>query len=171
MIMNYHNIEKNSMLNGQGVRHILWVAGCPHACKSCHNPQTWDFNGGIPYDNQAHAELLECLSDEFIDGLTLSGGECLAPKNAEEIYRIISDVKFHFPNLNIWIYSGYTFEEAITNEQQKRVLEMCDVLVDGKFEIDKFDKYLQWKGSSNQRIIDVQESLAKGEVVLHELNN
>lgn len=169
--MNYHNIEKNSMLNGEGVRHILWVSGCEHKCPSCHNPQTWNYKSGIPYDKEAHIELLECLSDQFIDGLTLSGGECLAPQNVEEMYSIVSDIKFHYPDLNIWIYSGFTFEQIIKNEKQLKVLKMCNVLVDGKFEVDKFDKYLHWKGSSNQRVIDIQQSLTKGEVVLHELNN
>lgn len=165
--MNYHNIEKYSTLNGSGVRNILWVSGCPHGCKKCHNPQTWNPNGGVPYTETDHQELIESLSDKYIDGLTLSGGECLAPYNVESVYQIVQDVKKHYPNINIWIYSGYLFEDIIHNEKQLKVLQMCDVLVDGKFEIDKFDKALHWCGSSNQRVIDINQTLEKGEVVLY----
>ena len=165
--MNYHNIEKYSTLNGVGVRNILWVSGCSHACSKCHNPQTWNPNSGLEYDEMAHKELLDCLSDEFIDGLTLSGGECLAPYNLDKIYEIVKDLKSHYPKLNIWIYSGYTFEQILNNSKQLKVLKMCDVLVDGKFENDKFDKSLHCKGSSNQRVIKIKESLEQNQVVLY----
>lgn len=165
--MNYHNIEKYSTLNGEGIRNILWVSGCPHACPKCHNPQTWNPHNGITYDEMAHQELVTSLKDEFVDGLTLSGGECLAPYNVESIYNIVKELKEIYPHLNIWIYSGYLFEQILANEKQRQVLSMCDVLVDGKFEIAKFDKSLEWRGSSNQRVIDIKKSLELDEIVLY----
>ena len=167
--MNYHNIEKHSTLNGAGCRTVLWVSGCEHYCKKCQNPQTWSYGGGVEYDDVAHQELLLSLQDKYCDGLTLSGGDVMSPKNLEPVYNIMLDIKANMPNLNVWIYTGYKYEDIINCDAKLKLLELCDVLVDGKFEIDKFDKSLKWCGSSNQRIIDIKQSLLNDEIVLYDL--
>jgi anaerobic ribonucleoside-triphosphate reductase activating protein len=151
------------MLNGDGLRTVLWVAGCNHKCKGCHNPITWDIKGGIPFDSNAKAELFEKLSKDWIAGVTFSGGDPLHPQNRDEIGELIHEVHEKFPNKTIWLYTGYLFEEV----KHLEYISLVDVLVDGEF-IKKFlDSKLHWCGSSNQRIIDVKKSLEIGKIVLH----
>lgn len=166
--MNYHNITTDDMLNGDGLRTVLWVSGCSLRCKNCHNSQTHDFNSGIPFDDNAMTELLEELNKPYISGLTLSGGHPLEPQNADEILKIVKRVKMVFPHKNIWIYSGYIWEDIITNPKLAEIMKYCDILVDGKY-IDKLrDVTLAFRGSSNQRIINIQKSIAANKVVLWE---
>lgn len=162
--MRYHNITKDDMLNGEGLRAVLWVAGCNHNCKECHNPITWDIRGGIPFDEAAKQELFEELEKPYISGVTLSGGDPLHPENREDIGKLMDEISERFPNKTIWLYTGYTWEQISSLPYIKK----ADVVVDGEFVIALKDPKLHWKGSSNQRVIDVQRSLLLGEVVLHD---
>ena len=161
--MRYHNITKDDMLNGDGLRVVLWVAGCSHHCKGCQNPQTWDPEGGIPYDTQAEEELFSLLERDYISGLTISGGDPLFEDNREEILRIVKKLKKTFPDKSVWIYTGYSYEDV----KDLEVLELIDVLVDGRFILEERDITLPWKGSANQRVIDVKKTRELGQIVLH----
>ena len=160
--MRYHNITTDDMLNGDGLRTVLWVAGCPHRCQGCHNPITWDIEGGIPFDEAAEQELFEKLGADHISGITFSGGDPLHPANRDEIARLAKKVKEQHPEKTIWLYTGYNWEDICELE----AVAYADVLVDGRFEKNLFDAKLHWKGSSNQRVIDVQETLSHGKIVL-----
>lgn len=160
--MRYHNITTDDMLNGDGLRTVLWVSGCPHRCQGCHNPITWDIDGGIPFDEAAEKELFEKLSADYISGITFSGGDPLHPQNREEVARLAKRVRAEFPEKTIWLYTGYNWEEISDLE----AVILSDVLVDGRFEKNLFDAKLHWKGSSNQRVIDVKETLEHGKIVL-----
>lgn len=162
--MNYHNITKADMLNGEGVRVVLWVAGCNHHCHKCQNPETWDVNGGIPFDSDAINEILTELQKPWCDGLTLSGGDPLHPNNRQTVKELCSIVKANFPNKTIWCYTGYEWDEI----KNLSILRKIDVLIDGKFDIMKADINYPWAGSTNQRVIDVPKSLAERSVILYE---
>lgn len=161
--MRYHNITKDDMLNGEGLRTVLWVAGCNHNCKECHNPVTWDIRGGIPFDEAAKEELFQAIDKPYISGLTLSGGDPLHPDNREGISQLIGEFCDRFPNKSIWLYTGYQWS-AISHLS---CIKKVDVVVDGEFILSLHDPELPWVGSSNQRVIDVQHSLFTGSVVLH----
>lgn len=161
--MRYHNITKDDMLNGEGLRAVLWVSGCNHNCKDCHNPVTWDIRGGIPFDGEAKAELFAILEQPHISGLTLSGGDPLHPENRKDIAKLIEEVGDRFPNKTIWLYTGFKWEKI----SDLPCLRNVDVVVDGEFVVALKDSKLHWKGSSNQRVIDVQRSLLLGDVVLY----
>ena len=164
--MNYEKIDKCSVSNGVGVRTVLWVSGCDIRCRNCHNPQTWDFDSGIPFTEEAMQELLYDLSKPYIKGLTLSGGHPLDPHNAPKVLEIVKRVKMVFPNKDIWIYSGYVWEDIIKDDILKEILKRTDVLVDGAYIDELRDISLPFRGSSNQRIINVQESLNQNKVIL-----
>ena len=166
--MNYEKIDKCSVSNGVGVRTVLWVSGCDIHCRNCHNQQTWDFNSGIPFTENTMQELLYDLSKPYIKGLTLSGGHPLDPHNAPKVLEIVKRVKMVFPNKDIWIYSGYVWEDIIKNETLREILKYTDVLVDGAYIDELRDISLPFRGSSNQRIIDVEKSLAENKVILWE---
>lgn len=161
--MRYHNITKDDMLNGDGLRVVLWVAGCSHHCEGCHNPITWDENGGIEFDKEAKYELFDVLRRPYISGITFSGGDPLFCGSRAEIAELIREIRDEFPSKTQWLYTGYVWEEI----KDLDFVSMLDVVVDGRFEQDKFDPKLHWKGSSNQRVIDVKKSLKQNEVVLH----
>ena len=162
--MNYHNITKDDMLNGEGLRVVLWVSGCTHHCEGCQNPITWDLAGGIPFDEAAEKELFEALDKPHIAGITFSGGDPLHPFNREEICRLAKKVKEEFPEKTVWSYTGFHWEDV----QNEPLMKYIDVLLDGRFVKELNDNNLHWVGSSNQRIIDVQKSLKSGQVVLYE---
>lgn len=162
--MKFHNITKDDMLNGEGLRVVLWVSGCDHQCPGCHNPVTWDFNEGIVFDEKALKELYSELEKDYISGITFSGGDPLHPKNREEIGQISMWIKKKFPDKSIWIYTGYLWEEI----RDFCFLKNVDVIVDGKYIEQQKDAKIHWRGSSNQRIIDVSRSLAEKNVVLLE---
>ena len=153
--MNYHNITKQDMLNGEGLRVVLWVAGCNHRCPGCHNPMTWDENGGLPFDSQAEEELFEALSQPFIDGITFSGGDPLFPSNREEVTRLIKKCRAEYPEKTIWLYTGYLWEEV----KDLECIPYVDVVAEGEFKQELFDANIEWVGSSNQRVIRVKEAL------------
>lgn len=160
--MRYHNITTDDMLNGDGLRTVLWVAGCDHHCEGCHNPETWDIDGGIPFDAEAEDELFEKLAPDHISGLTFSGGDPLHPKNRGEVTRLARKFKEKFPDKTIWLYTGYRYEEIMDLE----IVALSDVIVDGEFIKAQFDAKLHWKGSANQRVIDVRETARLKKIVL-----
>lgn len=160
--MRYHNITTDDMLNGDGLRTVLWVAGCSHNCEGCQNPITWDINGGIPFDEAAENELFEKLAPDYISGLTFSGGDPLHKENRAEITRLAKKSRELFPKKNIWLYTGYVFDEI----KELEILQYIDVIVDGRFKKELLDEKLHWKGSANQRVIDVPETLKVGRIVL-----
>ena len=164
--MNYHNIKTDDMLNGDGLRVTCWVSGCNMGCFNCYNPQTWDFNSGIPFTDDTMQEILYDLSKSYIKGLTLSGGHPFDPHNAPEVLKIVKRVKMVFPNKDIWIYSGYVWEDIIKNETLREIMKYTDVLVDGAYIDELRDISLPFRGSSNQRIIDVKKTLDSNEVIL-----
>lgn len=164
--MNYHNIKTDDMLNGDGLRVTCWVSGCSIRCFNCYNPQTWDFNSGIPFTENTMQEILYDLSKPYIKGFTLSGGHPLDPINAPEVLKIVKRVKMVFANKDIWIYTGYVWEDIIKDDILKEILKRTDVLVDGAYIDELRDISLPFRGSSNQRIIDVQESLKQNQVIL-----
>lgn len=149
------------MLNGDGLRTVLWVAGCDHRCEGCHNPVTWDIDGGIPFDEEAERELFEKLSPDYISGLTFSGGDPLHPKNRGEVTRLAKKFREMFPDKTIWLYTGYRYEEI----EDLEIVPLVDIIVDGEFIQAQFDAKLHWKGSANQRVIDVRETQRKKDIV------
>lgn len=160
--MRYHNITTDDMLNGDGLRTVLWVAGCTHRCKDCQNPITWDIDGGIPFDEAAERELFEKLAPRHISGVTFSGGDPLHPQNRGEVTRLAKKFRELFPDKTVWLYTGYVFEEIRGLE----TVQYCDVIVDGEFISAQLDPKLHWKGSANQRVIDVCETMRLNKIVL-----
>ena len=146
--MRYHNITKDDMLNGDGLRAVLWVAGCCHGCKECQNPITWDINGGIPFDEAAKEELFTELRKSYVSGVTLSGGDPLHPQNRKEIGELICEIKEKFPTKTIWIYTGFLWEEV----RDLPYVRKADVLVDGRFIVEQKDLTLHWKRSEERRV-------------------
>ena len=165
--MNYEKIDKCSVSNGLGVRTVLWISGCNIHCKNCHNQSTWDFNSGIPFTDDTMQEILYDLSKPYIKGLTLSGGHPLDPHNAPKVLEIVKRVKMVFPNKDIWIYTGYVWEDIIKDDTLKEILKRTDVLVDGAYIDELRDISLPWAGSKNQRVIDIKNTLAESKVVLY----
>ncbi len=153
--MRYHNITKDDMLNGDGLRVVLWVSGCSHCCKGCQNPITWDVNGGLLFDDDAKQEIFEQLDKPYISGITFSGGDPLHSANRMDVRTLMCEIKEKYPNKTIWLYTGDVWE----NVMHYPMMRYVDVLIDGEFMIEKRDVKLMWKGSSNQRVIDVQKSL------------
>ena len=162
--MNYINITKNDIANGPGVRCVLWVAGCDLRCTNCQNPSAWDFNLGKSFDADAKEELFRALNKPYIQGLTISGGHPLAPKNFDTVLNLVREIKEKFSDKDIWLYTGYTYEE-LYYKGISRILLYIDVLVDGPYIEEQRDISLQWRGSKNQRVISVPETLKQGKVI------
>lgn len=165
--MNYAVIKKTDIANGPGVRVSLFVSGCRRHCKGCFNSETWDFNYGNLFGKSTMNEILEALDKEYIEGFSILGGEPFENENRETVYNVIRTVKEKFPQKTIWCYSGFCFEELA--ESSRNILELVDVLVDGAFVEEKKNLRLKFRGSENQRIIDVKKSLEKGETVEFEI--
>jgi anaerobic ribonucleoside-triphosphate reductase activating protein len=178
--MHYHKIEKHSVANGTGIRVVLWCSGCRLYCKNCQNPSTWSFQSGQPFDENAKQELFEALDKSYIQGITFSGGHPLEPENVETVLNLIKEIKEKFPTKDIWLYTGY--ELSICNFTSKvrgigehdnhhnimqEILSLCNVVIDGKFIEELKDLTLKWRGSSNQRVIDVKKSLESNNIVLY----
>ncbi len=164
--MRYHNITKDDMLNGDGLRVVLWVSGCSHCCKECQNPVTWDPAGGLLFDEKAKQEIFEQLDKPYISGITFSGGDPLHAANRLDVMNLVREIKEKYPDKTIWMYTGDIWE----NVMHYAMMQDIDVLVDGEFQIDKKDNKLLWKGSSNQRVIDVKATLKQPDLrvpVLH----
>lgn len=185
--MNYHNITYPDMNNGDGLRVVLWLSGCNHHCFNCQNHQTWDINSGIPFDESAKEELFRELDKDYISGLTLSGGDPLHEANLDGVLDLVNEIRLSLPNKSIWIYSGYTWESIMNYEssetddfdyieesyidglyeKRKQIISQCTVMVDGRYIDSQRDITLKWRGSSNQRVIDIKKSLDNKKIVLY----
>lgn len=170
--MNYGTIKNCDIANGTGVRVSLFVSGCTHHCKDCFNPETWNFNYGTPYTKDTENYIIELLKPDYIKGLTLLGGEPMEESNQAELVNLLRRVKSELPQKNIWCYSGYTFDTDLIQggkahfQYTDEILSYIDVLVDGEFKTDLKNLNLKFRGSSNQRVIDVKESLKNNKIVL-----
>lgn len=164
--MRYHNITKDDMLNGDGLRVVLWVAGCNHCCENCQNPITWDPDGGLLFDEAAKQEIFDQLDKSYISGITFSGGDPLHPANRLDVRNLMAEIREKYPAKTIWLYTGDSWEDI----REYPLMQYVDVLVDGEFIEAEKDVKLLWKGSQNQRVIDVQASLKEQDpdkIVLH----
>ncbi len=172
--MKYHNITKADMLNGEGLRVVLWTSGCAHHCQACHNAITWNKDNGLDFDEVAKKEIFDELEKDWCSGLTLSGGDPLFLGSREEISRLVMEVKEKFPNKTIWCYTGYTWETLMEQSKNdtnlKNILDNIDVLLDGKFILRLALEKLHYVGSSNQCIIDVKKSLEEDKKIMY-INN
>ena len=170
--MNYGEIKKCDIANGIGIRISLFVSGCTHHCKNCFNPETWDFSFGNEFTHDVEDSIIKELSPSYITGLTVLGGEPFEPANQQALLPFLKRVKRLLPNKTIWIYTGYKLDEELLSPSRARceytdeILSLIDVLVDGEFIEELKDITLRFRGSSNQRIIDVPETLKKGEIVI-----
>lgn len=162
--MNYQAITYPDINNGLGLRVTLWLSGCDHRCKGCQNPQTWDKNSGALFNSTVKIRLFDILSLNYISGLTISGGDGLYKDNLNEVYDLLSEIRMNFGNSkNIWLYTGYVWEEIIKNDDMMVIVKMCDVIVDGKY-IEEQRSLSKFKGSLNQRIIDVKNTIANSHI-------
>jgi len=168
-------IRTDDMLNGNGLRVVLFCTACDHYCKNCHNQETWQAINGIPFDENATNLIYQELEKDYIDGITLSGGDPLNVNNLDDILTLCKEVKAKYPNKTIWLYSGYSWSyifdcvntvDVFNNQKRQQILQYCDVLVDGKFIEELADVKYPWAGSTNQRVIDIKKSLAQNKVVL-----
>lgn len=175
--MNYGNIKYYDIANGEGVRVSLFVSGCTHHCKNCFNKETWDFNYGKPFTKETEDDIIAHLSHDYINGLTLLGGEPMEPANQHTLIPFVKRVKALYPNKTIWCYSGYLFDSELLSPSRahcpftRELLSYIDILVDGEFKEELKDITLRFKGSSNQRVIDVQKSLKENKIVLSIYND
>lgn len=181
--MNYLKIEHEDVCNGTGLRVVLWLSGCSHHCYNCQNPQTWNPNSGIPFDESAKQEIFNELSKDYISGITFSGGDPLHENNLDEVLKLVQEIRISFPEKTIWLYSGYNFDllnskyneykytpfAANADEWLTRweIISNVDILVDGEYIDEQKDLTLKFRGSKNQRVIDVQQTLKQGKVVLY----
>ena len=180
--MRYHNITTADMMNGEGLRVVLWLSGCTHHCYNCQNPITWDENDGLVFDQSAKEELFRELGKDYISGLTLSGGDPLHEANLDGVLELVNEIRLSFPNKSIWLYSGYTFDyimEGIgydengafffldNDKKRYEIISKCDVLVDGRYIDSQRNPSKKWAGSNNQRVIDIWKSLEQNKIVLH----
>ena len=171
--MNYGEIKTTDIANGVGVRVSLFVSGCTHHCKGCFNEQTWDFNFGQPYTEATEEYLLSALAPDYIEGLTLLGGEPFEPDNQRALLPLLKKLRERMPQKTVWCYSGYLFDKELLSDSRARceatdkMLSLIDVLVDGRFVEAQKSLMLKFRGSANQRIIDVKKSLNAGSVILY----
>lgn len=168
--MNYMQIEKASVSNGPGFRVVLWVAGCTLHCACCHNPETWDFQAGKEFDDDTKEKMYTELNREWVKGITFTGGHPLEQQNIQAVYSLICEIKRDFPDKDIWLYTGLdlTIEDFTRGDWLSDTLWWCDVVVDGRFIAELRDTTLAFRGSSNQRLIDVHRTTMLGEIVLWE---
>lgn len=171
--MNYAEIKKTDIANGEGVRVSLFVSGCRRHCKNCFNKVTWDFSYGKPFTQDVQNELLEALAPDYITGLTLLGGDPMEPENQRALLPFVRRVREDLPQKTIWCYTGYTYRDGAIEEEQancevtRQFISLLDVLVDGRFVEELKDIRLVFRGSSNQRVIDIKRSIESGSVVLY----
>lgn len=163
--MQYNKIRKMDISNGPGVRVSIFFQGCSFHCKGCFNPETWDFNGGKEFNDEVINHILKLCDNDVISGLSILGGEPLNPKNIEGSTKLARVFKERYPNKTIWLWSGYLFDDYIID---KEIVNYLDVVVDGQFKIDLSSPLLKYKGSSNQRVIDVKKSIKNKKIVLYE---
>lgn len=167
------------MNNGNGLRVVLWLSGCSHHCYNCQNPQTWNPDSGIPFDESAKQEIFTELSKDYISGITFSGGDPLYEQNLDEVLKLVKQIRSSFPKKTIWLYTGYSYseifrgqssclsQEGLNNFKRREIIKLCDIVVDGEYIDEQRDLSLKFRGSKNQRVIDVKQSLAQNEMVLY----
>lgn len=171
--MNYAVIKNCDIANGFGVRVSLFVSGCTHHCKDCFNPETWNFNYGTPYTKETEDYIIQLLKADYIKGITLLGGEPMEEVNQKELVNLLRRIKTELPNKDIWCYTGYTYDTDLKHggkayyQYTDEILSYLDVLVDGEFKTDLKNLSLKFRGSSNQRVIDVKKSLNENKIVLY----
>ena len=177
--MNYLKIEHEDVCNGTGLRVVLWLSGCSHHCYNCQNPQTWNPDSGIPFDESAKQEIFNELSKDYISGITFSGGDPLHENNLDEVLKLVQEIRNLFPTKTIWLYTGYSYseifrgqssclsQEGLNNFKRREIIKQCNVLVDGEYIDEQKDLTLKWRGSKNQNCIDVKQSLAQNKLVLY----
>ena len=184
--MNYLQITHEDVCNGDGLRVVLLLSGCSHHCYNCQNPQTWNPDSGIPFDKSAKQEIFDELSKDYISGLTLTGGDPLYENNLDEVLKLVKEIRISFPEKTIWLYTGFEWNQIMNMQvmqpifsckdleskiqnilKRQEIIKMCDVLVDGEYIDEQKDLTLKFRGSKNQRVIDVKKSLAQNKVVLY----
>lgn len=184
--MNYLKIEHEDVCNGTGLRVVLWLSGCSHHCYNCQNPQTWNPDNGIQFDELAKQEIFNELSKDYISGITFSGGDPLYEYNLNEVLKLVKEIRISFPEKTIWLYTGFCWNDIMCSfaglqadyvvldkkdieawEKRREIISNVDVLVDGEYIDEQRDITLKWRGSSNQRVISVVDSLAQGKIVLY----
>lgn len=177
--MRYAQIRAMDISNGEGVGVSLFVQGCPFHCKNCFNSETWDFNGGKEWTEKTKNKFMELIDRPYIKRVSFLGGECLADQNLDEVLKLVKQIRISFPKKTIWLYSGYSYseifrgqssclsQEGLNNFKRREIISNVDVLVDGEYIDEQKDLSLKFKGSKNQRVIDVKQSLAQNKVVLY----
>lgn len=184
--INYHNITHDDMNNGDGLRVVLWLSGCSHHCHNCQNPQTWNPDSGIPFDESARQEIFNELSKDYISGITFSGGDPLHENNLDEVLKLVQEIRNSYPDKSIWLYTGFEWDDIMcsfaglqadnivldeknteTWEKRRKIISLCDVLVDGKYIDEQKDLTLKWCGSKNQHVINVKQSLTQNKIILY----
>lgn len=185
--MRYASIRNLDISNGENVGVSLFVQGCPFHCHNCFNSNTWDFNGGKEWTPQIKERFIQLIDRPYIKRISFLGGECLADQNLHEVLQLIKEIRNLFPNKTIWLYTGYSWENIMNYkscssdnfdyieesyvdglyEMRKEIISLCDIVVDGEYIDEKRDLTLKWRGSSNQRVIDVKQTLAKNKIVLY----
>ena len=160
--MRYNKIRKMDISNGPGVRVSIFLQGCHFHCKNCFNPETWDFEGGDEFTEKTVEEIMQLCSKSYIKGLSILGGEPMHPNNIKATEMLAKEFKKRYPEKNLWVWSGYTFEDYLSKQD---VIKYIDVIVDGQYKDEFHNPKLEWRGSENQRVIDVQKSIKNGEVV------
>ena len=172
--MYYGAIKKNDIANGEGIRTTLFVSGCRNKCKNCFNPETWSFTYGEPFTDEVAEQILDTFRSPFVAGLTILGGEPMEPENQRELLPLVREFKRRYPNKTLWVYTGNLYEEltaGVGNHikctiDTAELLSYVDILVDGRYEEEKKSLGIRFRGSSNQRIIDIPSSIKQNEVVL-----
>lgn len=184
--MNYSGISECDVLNGTGFRVVLFVSGCSHKCYNCQNPKTWDKNFGHPFTEKTKQYIFNCLDKDYIDGITITGGDPLYKYNLDEVLKLVQEIRISYPEKTIWLYTGFCWNDIMCSfaglqadcvdldkkdieawEKRKKIISNVDVLVDGEYIDEQKDLTLAWRGSKNQRVIDIQKSLAQNKVVLY----
>lgn len=178
--MRYASIRNLDISNGEGVGVSLFVQGCPFHCKNCFNSETWDFNGGKEWTEETKNKFIELINRPYIKRVSFLGGECLAEQNLDEVLKLVQEIRISYPEKTIWLYTGYELSEIIKQEQHEKVsgipdvwskrweiIKLCNIVVDGEYIDEQKDLALKFKGSKNQRVIDVKQSLAQNKIVLY----
>lgn len=177
--MNYSGISECDVLNGTGFRVVLFVSGCSHRCYNCQNPKTWDKNFGHPFTEKTRQYIFNCLDKDYIDGITITGGDPLHENNLNEVLKLVQEIRISYSEKTIWLYTGYSYSEifrgqssclsqgGLNNFKRREIIKLCDVVVDGEYIDEQKDITLKWRGSKNQRCIDVKQSLTQNKVILY----
>ena len=177
--MRYSQIRNLDISNGLGVGVSFFVQGCPFHCKNCFNSDTWDFNGGKEWTEKTKDKFIKLINRPYIKRISFLGGECLAEQNLDEILSLIKQIRISFPDKTIWLYTGYSYseifrgqssclsQEGLNNFKRREIIKLCDVVVDGEYIDEQKDLTLKWRGSKNQHVIDVKQSLAQNKMVLY----